>query len=78
MVNITLSVPEELHRKMKSFSEIRWSEIVRKAIEQRISDLEIIERIASKSKFTKRDAEEISEKIKRAATIRFNEHSRRH
>lgn len=75
MVNITLSIPEELHRKMKSFSEIRWSEIVRKALEQRINDLEVIEKIASKSRFTKKDAEEISKKIKRAAAIRFNEYS---
>ena len=48
MPNITLSVSEELHKKMKGFSEIRWSEIARKAIEQRINDLETMERIASK------------------------------
>jgi len=66
---------EELHKKMKTFSEIRWSEIARKAIEQRINDLEAIEKIASKSKLTKKDAEEISKKIKRAATIKFNEYS---
>lgn len=76
MVNITLSIPEELHKKMKSFSEIRWSEIVRKALEQKINDLEVMEKIASKSNFTKKDVEEISKKIKRAATIRFNEYSR--
>ncbi|MBS3085845.1 hypothetical protein J4225_04130 [Candidatus Pacearchaeota archaeon] len=75
MTNITLAIPEELHKKMKTFSEIRWSEIARKAIEQRINDLEAIEKIASKSKLTKKDAEEISKKIKRAATIKFNEYS---
>ena len=74
MVNITLSIPEELHKKMKSFSEIRWSEIARKALEQRINDLEIMEKIASKNKLTKDDIEKISEKIKRAAAARFNEH----
>ncbi len=75
MTNITLSIPEELHKKMKNFSEIKWSEIARKALEQRINDLEIIEKIASKSKLTKKDVEEMSKKIKRAAAIRFNEHS---
>ena len=74
MTNITLSIPEELHKRMKKFSEIRWSEVVRKAVEQRVNDLEIMEKIASKSKFTKKDAEEISKKIKRAAAIRFNEY----
>jgi len=75
MVNITLSIPEELHKKMKNFSEIKWSEIVRKALEQRVNDLEVMEKIASKSKFTKKDAAEIAKKIKRAASIRFNEYS---
>ena len=63
MTNMTLSIPEELHKKMKQFSEVRWSEVARKAIEQRINDLEIMEKIASKSKLTKKDAEEISKKI---------------
>jgi len=78
MVNITLSVPEQTHQKMKNFSEIRWSEVVRKAIEQRINDLETMERIASKSKLTKKDVEEISKKIKTSAALKFNEHCNRH
>lgn len=75
MTNITLSIPDELHKKMKKFSELRWSEIVRKTIEQRINDLEEIERIASKSRLTQKDVDEISEKIKRSAALKFNEHS---
>jgi predicted CopG family antitoxin len=73
MTNMTLSIPEELHKRMKKFSELRWSEIARKAIEQRINDLEVMNKIASKSKLTKQDVEEISKKIKRSAAIRFNE-----
>lgn len=78
MVNITLSIPEELHKKMKNFSEIKWSEIARKALEQRINDLELMEKIASKSKLTKKDVEEVSKSIKKASAIRFNEYSNRH
>lgn len=73
MTNITLAISPELHKKMKRFSEIRWSEIARRSIEQRINDLETMEKIVSKSKLTKRDAEEIAKKIKRSAAIRFNE-----
>lgn len=73
MVNMTLSIPEELHKKMKRFSELKWSEVARKAIEQRINDLETIERIVQKSRLSKKDADEISKKIKRSASIRFNE-----
>lgn len=75
MANMTLSIPEELHKKMKQFSEMRWSEIARQAIEQRINDLEVMNKIASKSKLTKKDVEEISKKIKRVAAIKFNEYS---
>lgn len=70
MTNMTLSIPEELHKKMKQMSEIKWSEIARKAIEERINDLEIMNKIASKSKLTKKDVDEISEKIKRGIAKR--------
>ena len=76
MANITLAVPDELHKKMKKLSEIKWSEIARRAIEQRINDLEAMEKIASKSKLTKKDADEIAKKIKRAAAIRFDGYNR--
>mgnify|MGYP001575363830 CR=1 FL=1 len=61
---MTLSIPEDLHKKMKKHREIKWSEIARVAIEQRVNDLEIMNQIASKSKLTKKDVEEIGKKIK--------------
>jgi len=75
MVNMTLSIPDELHEKMKRLSEVRWSEVARRAIEERINDLETMNRIASKSKLTKKDVEEISKKIKRSAAKKFYEFS---
>ncbi len=60
---MTLAIPNELHKKMKQMSEIRWSEVARKAIQQRIEDLEVMNKIACKSKLTKKDAEEIAKKI---------------
>ena len=70
MTNMTLSIPSELHKKMKKFREIRWSEIARRAIEERVEDLEAMNRIASKSKLTKKDVEEISKKIKKGIAKR--------
>lgn len=43
MPNITLSLPEDLYRKMKKYGEIRWSEVVRKAIAEYLEKLEEIE-----------------------------------
>ncbi|MBT7706557.1 hypothetical protein HN747_03850 [archaeon] len=40
MTNITLSIDDPVYKKMKSFSEIKWSEFVRKAILKRIIELE--------------------------------------
>lgn len=42
MTNITLSIKDETYKKMKQHSEIKWSEFVRKAIEERIRKLEEI------------------------------------
>lgn len=36
MVNVTLSISEELRREMKRFKHINWSEVARKAFEERI------------------------------------------
>lgn len=43
MTNITLSIEEEIYRKMRKYSEIKWSEFVRKIIKKRIEELEKIE-----------------------------------
>ena len=40
MTNITLSIPDELYKKMKKYSEIKWSEVIRKAISEYIERIE--------------------------------------
>lgn len=71
MGNITLSIPEELHRIIKKHNEIRWSEIARRAISKHARKLELMDRIASKSKLTMKDVEEINEKIKEGLSKRY-------
>jgi len=61
---------------MKALSEIKWSEVARKSIEERVNDLEIMNKIASKSKLTKKDVIEISKKIKRGMAKKFDEYAR--
>ena len=67
MTNVTLSIPNELHEKMKRHSEIRWSEVVRKSISLKVEMLDMLDKIAKKSKLTSEDVEELSHKIKREA-----------
>lgn len=61
---MTLSINDATFRKMKLFSEIKWSEVARRAIEGKILLLEELEKIASKSRLTAKDADAISKKIK--------------
>ncbi|MFA6327968.1 MAG: hypothetical protein WCY41_00820 [Candidatus Micrarchaeia archaeon] len=47
MANITLSVPELLYARMQEHSEYKWSEIARKAIEQKIDEAEFLDDLRS-------------------------------
>ncbi|MEK6844382.1 MAG: hypothetical protein AABX83_03050 [Nanoarchaeota archaeon] len=40
MTNITLSIDNTIYEKMRKYSEIKWSEFVRKIIEKRVKELE--------------------------------------
>ncbi len=40
MTNITLSLPDDVYAKMKMHKEIRWSEVVRRALTDYIGKLE--------------------------------------
>jgi hypothetical protein len=73
MPNITLSVPEDLHELMKRHREIRWSEIARRAILAEAVKFKLIEKIASKSKLTMKDVDDINEKIKKGVFAHFSQ-----
>jgi hypothetical protein len=64
MVNITLTIPEDIHKLIKKHNEINWSEIVRRTISKQVMKLEIMDAITSKSKLTLKDIQELNEKIK--------------
>lgn len=73
MSNITLSVPEELKKKMEQFPEINWSEVARQAIKQKALQLAVLKSIASKSKFTEKNALEVGRKVNRGLAKRYRE-----
>ncbi len=72
MPNVTLSIPEELHEKMKKHSEMRWSEVVRKSISEKIEDLELMDKLTKRSKLTQADVDEIAHKIDREVFEELN------
>jgi hypothetical protein len=74
MPNVTLAIPEDLHTKMKEHSEIRWSEVVRKSISEKIETLEMMDKLTNKSKLSKKDVDEIAHKINKEV---FNDMNKR-
>lgn len=69
--NMTMSVDKELRKRMRRHPEIRWTHVVRQAIEEKLDQLETLERIASKSRLTVKDAVEIGRKINRGLARRY-------
>lgn len=65
MPNITLSMDEKLKKEMDKHPEINWSQVARKSIKEELEDLKVMEKITSKSELTRKEAEEISDKIDR-------------
>lgn len=63
MTNMTFAVPEDLHVIMKKHTEVRWSEIVRKAIWEHAKKIELMDKILSKSKLKEKDILELGQKV---------------
>jgi len=64
MVNVTFAVPEELHGIMRRHSEVKWSEIARKAMWEYARKLELMERLTSESGLSEKDVLELDKKVK--------------
>ena len=43
MTNVTLSVEDSVYKRMHKHSEIKWSEFVRRAIKERLDQLDTLE-----------------------------------
>ena len=70
MANITLAIPDNLHKRLRKHNEIRWSEVIRQMLQKNLDQLEIMDEIVKKSKFTEKDAKEIGDRIKRGIARR--------
>ena len=71
MGTLSVSVPDDLRNKMVELDEINWSAVARKAFEEKVRQIEILNRIAGKSRLTEKDAAEISRKINKNMAKQF-------
>lgn len=69
MVSITLSVPEEVRKLMKSFPEMNWSGFIRKKIEEKAKNLTEIEKL---KKELEKEESNIDWSVKLQKTSRSN------
>ena len=71
MASFTLSFPEGVLKRMRKHSEVRWSEIAREAVIQQLDEWERAEKIASKSRLTEKDVEELAAAVDRDMARHF-------
>ena len=72
MPNMTLSIPDDLHSIVKQHTEIKWSEIARRAMWDQARKLALMDEIAKKSRLTEKDVNELDHKIKAGLFKRFS------
>lgn len=71
MVNITLSVSDELKREMEKFPEVNWSAVFREVIKKRIMILKHVRHFTRDSDFTDEDAVQLGNKINKSLSRRY-------
>jgi hypothetical protein len=74
MTEIKFTIPEVLYKKMKKYPEIKWDSIAKSALERYIERMEITEKIASKSKLTISDVEDIGNEITKKSWEKHKEY----
>jgi hypothetical protein len=60
---VTVNVNDDLKGQMESHPEINWSEVARSAFEEKVEDLEMMERLSTGSELTEEDIDELAELI---------------
>lgn len=71
MGTISVSVDDEMKTRISALEEINWSAVARKAFEEKLKEVDILKKIAGKSKLTEKDAAELAKKINTSMANKF-------
>lgn len=71
MPNLTLRLPEDLHRRMKRHPGVDWSEVVRRIIAAKIRDFGKMDRLAQKSPLTGDNVDDLDHLVKASVSRRY-------
>lgn len=72
MANMTLAIPDDLHKVIRAHNEIKWSEIARRAMWEQAKRLEIMDKLVSNSKLKESDVDELDHIVKAGLAKRFS------
>ncbi len=64
MPNMTLSLPEDVYKIVKTHNEVRWSEIARRAIEDYAKKIALLNAMTQDSEITEDDIVALDHKVK--------------
>lgn len=73
LATISISVPEDLKKKIERYETVNWSAVARKAFAEQLSKQELMDKLTAKSKATEKDISELSRKIKTGIAKWHNE-----
>ena len=70
MVNVTISVPNDLKALIDRHPELNWSEIARQAWREKVHQFELLNQITAKSRATEEDIMELAQLLKQSIAKR--------
>lgn len=73
MPNLTVSVDEELMRKIRAHPGVNWSEAAREGLKRRLQELHVWDELLEGSELTPEDVDEIASRIDDAMARRLRE-----
>lgn len=68
---MTFSVPRKVKRRAQRMRDVNWSGVVTRAIEEKLAQLELMDRIAARSKLTLDDVDDLADMVDKAMARRF-------
>ncbi len=71
MVNLTLSIPNELKEKMEQFPEINWLEVARDSIKKKILQLSFLKGFRMGSEMSPDNAQNLGREISELLVKRY-------
>lgn len=71
MDKMTFTVPARVKKRAQRRSDVNWSAVVAKSIEQKLVSLELADRLAAKSQLTHADVDELADIVDAAMAKHF-------